>query len=101
MVSVIVGYFVILIGFGILCLEQASNSIDVIGLDQIGDADTLRTMAYILFGLAGISLIVVFCTFHKIRVGIMIIKTSASFVQEECQTILVPVFMFGAIVNIF
>lgn len=81
-ISVIVAYFAVLIGFGVICLEQANHSIDIAGLDQIGDAETLKTMAIILFVIAGISLIVVLCTFHKIRVGIMIIKTTANFVQE-------------------
>lgn len=99
-ISVIVGYFAILIGFGVICLEQANHSIDIAGLDQIGDAETLKTMAIILFVLAGLSLVVVLCTFHKIKVGIMIIKTTASFVQGSCQIILVPVCMFLAIVKL-
>ena len=56
-------------------------------------------MGTIVFVLAGLSLVVVLCTFRRIRTGIMIVKTAATFVNEECQTILVPVFMFAAIVQ--
>ena len=96
--SIIVVYFIILITFGVLCYEEANHNIDIDEFDYIGDADTLRTMGTIVFVLAGLSLIVVACTFRRIRTGIMIVKTAATFVNEECQTILVPVFMFVSIV---
>ena len=97
-ITVIVLYFGVLITFGIVCFETAANKIQIPILDDLQDPQLLQGIGGVAFGITAISLIVLLCCIRKVKIGIMVIKTTAEFTQEECQTILVPVFMFVAIV---
>lgn len=81
-ITVIILYFAAIITFGVVCLETADNNLDIPGIDDIANPDWLRTIAYICFGIAGISFIILLCTIRKIKIGIMVIKTTAEFTQE-------------------
>ncbi len=94
----ILTYFVLMIGFGVLTFLSAGKILDIPGLDDLNDPDLLYTIAYTCWVIAGISLLVFLCTFHKIRIAIMIIRTTAEFTRQECQAIIVPFVMFTAIV---
>lgn len=100
-ISVIVLYFIAIIAFGIVFLLTAQKKIDVPLIDTIQDPAVMRIISYIAFGIAAISFIVLICCIRKVRIGIMVIKTTADFTREQCQTILVPVFMFIAIAIFF
>ena len=101
MITTIILFFAGIITLGVLCLETAYGNIDVSGLDNIQNPEILEAIAYISFGFAGICFIVLLCSFRKIKIGIMVLKTTALFTEEECQTLLVPVFMFISIVQFF
>ena len=98
-ISVIILYFGLIIAFGVVCLETAKGNIHIEGLDNLQDPELLETIAIVSFVVAGISFLVLLCSVRKIKIGIRVLKTTAEFTQEECQTILVPIFMFIAIVN--
>lgn len=46
------------------------------------DPKVMRGIAITAFVIAGISFIMVLCTLRQIRIGIMVIKTTAEFTQE-------------------
>lgn len=100
-ISVIVLYFAAIISFAVVFLLTAQKKIDIQVLDNIHDSQLLKTISYVAFAIAGISLLVLICCIRKVRIGIMVIKTTADFTREQCQTILVPVFMFIAIAIFF
>lgn len=80
-VTVIILYFGVLIAFAVVCLETANNRIEIAGLDDLQDPELLRIISYITFGVAGISLIVLLCCIRKVKIGIMVIRTTAEFTQ--------------------
>lgn len=53
------------------------------------------------WGVAALSLLILFCSISKVKIATAVIKTTAEFTQQKCQTILVPVFMFVAIAIFF
>lgn len=76
-VTVIFLYFAVLVAFGVVCLETANNKIQVPGLDKLQDPELLRIISYISFGISGLSLLIMLCCIRKIKIGIMVIKTTA------------------------
>lgn len=67
----------------------------------MNDPQLLRIIAYCCWGLAALSLLLLLCSLNKVRIATTVIKTTAEFTRQQCQTILVPIFMFIAIVFIF
>jgi hypothetical protein len=95
--TVIVLYFAVIISFGVVAFLAAENKIDINGIEKLNDPQLLRTIAYVCWGVAAVSLLVLLCSISKLRIATAVIKTTAEFTQDKCQTILVPVFMFLAV----
>jgi hypothetical protein len=78
-ISTIILYFGAIIAFGVVCLLGAQGKINInaIGHDQ----SLMHTIAIVAFVIAGISFLILLCSFRKIRIGIMVIKTTAKFTQ--------------------
>jgi len=58
------------------------------------DPNDLKTSSYIVWGIAAISLIVLYFLWDRIRLAIAIIKASAEFVEETPNILSVPPLMF-------
>ncbi len=93
-ITTIILYFAAIITFGVIALLCAEGKINIVVVSAIQDVSVMKFIAIVAFVIAGISFIVLICSIRKIKIGIMVIRTTAIFTQQECQTILVPVFMF-------
>lgn len=82
MVFVILLYFASIISLGVVFLLTGHGKIDIQVLDHLEDKALLNTIAYVAFAIAGISLLVLLCSIRKIKIGIMVIKTTAEFTQQ-------------------
>lgn len=75
--TVILLYFAVIIGFGIVTFLASQNVIVINGIDQLTSPDLLKIISYSCWSVAVISFLVLICTLSKIRIAIAIIKTSA------------------------
>lgn len=75
-ISVIALYFVAIVSFGVVCLMSSEGKIDITVING-QDPKVMRTIAIAAFVIAGISFLVLICSLRKIRIGIMVIKTTA------------------------
>ena len=87
-----------LIGLGVGCMVVANDGIQIEGYEEWTNPEMLRIAAYVCWGVAGISIIALCCSIKKIRVAAAVIKAAAEFTRQECKIIIVPIFMFLAIV---
>lgn len=74
-VSVILLYLVGLVLLGVGCHVAARDGIE--GYDEYANPELLQTAAYICWGAAGISLLLLLCSIKKIRIAAAVIRTSA------------------------
>jgi hypothetical protein len=75
--TVIMLYFAVIITFGVVAFLTAENKITINGIDQLNDPNLLRTIAYVCWGVAAVSLLVLLCSIRKIRIATAVIKTTA------------------------
>lgn len=61
---------------------------------QLQSKELLQIIGGICLGVAGISLLVFFCIFNKIRRAVAIMKAASDFVREQCLIILLPIVKF-------
>jgi hypothetical protein len=86
-------YFAGLIALAVVFLLTAQNKIDLPDFLKNSTTSFKYGLAYFLFGVIGISLIILICCIKQIKIGIMVIRLTADFTRQECQSILVPLFM--------
>jgi hypothetical protein len=86
--GLIIFYFVAVIGFGVVCYGESSNpNISI-------NPEYLSALAYISWGVAGISLLL-FCIFYRrIELAIAVLKCSSEFVENVPTTLMIPPFFF-------
>jgi hypothetical protein len=78
-------YFLSLVGFGVASF--------VIGLYQ-PDPVLSQVVAYICWSVAALSLLLLLCTFKRIRTAAAIIKTAADYAEQRLDSFLVPLLGF-------
>lgn len=91
--SIIILYFIILIVLGIFCISKAQGDMSDLP-KQLQSKELLQIIGGICLGVAGISLLVFFCIFNKIRRAVAIMKAASDFVREQCLIILLPIVKF-------
>lgn len=93
-IGLIVLKYVVLVVFGVVAFEGAKNNINI----DINDPSLLYAIAYICWGIAVLSFLILMCKWRQVKIAINIIKAAAEFTREEPQAILVPVIIFIFIV---
>lgn len=95
--SLIVIYFLTLTIFGFVCFFQSPHYTSTT-INPFKNSTDLKNIAYVCWSIDVASFLIFLCVYKKIKVGIYVIKLTADFTREECQTILVPFIMFISIV---
>ena len=65
-----------------------------IGIDEsVGEVsgDDRKNIAYVFWGVAGVSFLVFLCFFSRIRLAVAILKTGANFIGQVWSSLFVPV----------
>jgi hypothetical protein len=86
--GLIIFYFIALIGFGVICYSEAASGSTTI------DPSWLNALAYISWGIAGISLLLFCIFFRRIELAIAVLKCSSEFVENVPTTLMIPPFFF-------
>mmetsp|Transcript_10027 Transcript_10027/g.8551 ORF Transcript_10027/g.8551 Transcript_10027/m.8551 type:complete len:184 (-) Transcript_10027:749-1300(-) len=94
--SLILGYIFGLAAFGGVAYLEATNSeinhnIDI--LDGLS-TDNLMIIAIVCWSIAGISLLLLFCTCAKIKLAVAVLKTASQFVATSPSILLIPPLFF-------
>lgn len=119
--AAILAYILALIAFGYILYDkaktletEASYSVDnsSSSSNQTSSVNTLKIIAYVLWAIAGISVLLVLCLYTKIKLAIAIVKVhkknakiyffiqTASLFMKDCPlAILVPLFIFLVVVG--
>ena len=89
-------YFLGLTAFGFVAFFMSDTLATQSG---INNPQTFKILAYVSWGIVGISLFIFLCTFKKLRIAVTVIKAAADFTAKNCYVIIVPVFLFCCAVN--
>jgi len=74
--------------------NSAAGSTKDQALSQYNDPQQLQTIAYVLWAILAISILVLYLLWGKIRLAISILKASAEFVEETPSALALPPVMF-------
>mmetsp|Transcript_123575 Transcript_123575/g.174184 ORF Transcript_123575/g.174184 Transcript_123575/m.174184 type:complete len:146 (-) Transcript_123575:109-546(-) len=80
-------YLVLIIVLAYYCNNRADDYKEV---EDTDNENSMRYTAYVLWAIAGISIILIFCFRNKIRLAIAIIKTATLYVKDVPTSFLVP-----------